>query len=72
MLLRYKNTTGSWRYNDVENASPEVSLTANSAMVEEGAYHLSVVIFTKDNMDLDKPVPVVNTPHMMFIGGPTR
>ena len=30
---------------------------------------MSVVIFTKEDMDADKPVPVGNLPPMSFIGG---
>ena len=41
-------------------------------MVKEGADHHPVVIFTKDNMDVDKPVPVVNLPPVRFIGGPSK
>ena len=37
-------------------------------MVKEVAYHQQVVIFTKENMDVDKPVPVVNIPPARFIG----
>ena len=29
-------------------------------------------IFTKENMDADKPVPVVNIPPVRFIGGPSK
>ena len=38
-------------------------------MEKEGAEHLLLVLFTKDNMDKDKPVPVVNLPPVRFIGG---
>ena len=31
-----------------------------------------MVLFTKDNMDADKPVPVVNLPPVSFIGGPSN
>ena len=31
-----------------------------------------MVLFTKDIMDADKSVPVVNIPPVRFIGGPTR
>ena len=30
-----------------------------------------MVLLKEDNMDADKPVPVVNIPHVRFIGGPT-
>ena len=49
----------------------EVSLAAHSVMVKERAYHQPVVLFTKDNMDVDKPVLVVILPPVRFIGGPT-
>ena len=39
-------------------------------MVKCGAYQLSVVLFTKENIDVDKPIPVVNIPPVSFIGGP--
>ena len=55
----------------MENASTEVYLSAHSALVKEGADHLSVVIFTKYNIDTDKPVLVLNTPPVSFIGVPT-
>ena len=54
----------------MENASTEVSLEAHSEMVKEVADHLPVVLCTKDNMDEDKPVPVINLPPVKFIGGP--
>ena len=41
-------------------------------MAEEGACHLPVVLFTKENMDADKPVLVINLPHVRFIGVPKR
>ena len=56
----------------MDNVSTEVSLVSHSVMVYEGADHQPVVIFTKYNMDADKPVPVVNIPPVMFIGAPTR
>ena len=31
-----------------------------------------MVLFTKENMYIDKPIPVVNIPNVRFIGGPTR
>ena len=31
-----------------------------------------MVIFTKENMYIYKPIPVVNIPHVRFIGGPKR
>ena len=31
-----------------------------------------MVIFTKDNIDADKPVPVVNISPVRVVGGPTR
>ena len=31
-----------------------------------------MVLFTKENMDADKPVPVVILPPLVFIGVPTR
>ena len=37
-----------------------MSLAVNSALVKEGAYHPSSVLFTKDSMDEYKPVTVVN------------
>ena len=56
----------------MENASTEVCVAENSEMVKEGADHQPVVIFTKDNMDADKPVQVVNIPPVRFIGGPSK
>ena len=53
----------------MENASREVSLAENSAMVKEGVDHQPVVLFTKDNTDTDKPVLMVNLPPVRFIGG---
>ena len=52
--------------------STEVSLEAHSEMVNKGADHQPVVIFTKYNMDADKPVTVVNLPPVMFKGSFTR
>ena len=53
----------------MENSSTKVSLEEYSEMAKEVEEHLSVVIFTKENMDADKPVPVVNLPTVRFIGG---
>ena len=41
-------------------------------MIKERVEHQPVVLFKKDKMDADKPVPVVILLHMRFIGGPTR
>ena len=53
----------------MENSLAKVSL---SSMVKKRAYHQLVVIFTKENMDEDKPFPVINIPPVRFIGGSTR
>ena len=55
----------------MENSSTEVSLAAHTEIVKEGLDHHTVVLFTKENTDADKPVPVVNLPPVRFIGGPT-
>ena len=47
-------------------------MSAFSVMVKERADHLPVVLFTKENIDVDKPVLVVNLPPAIFIGAPTR
>ena len=39
-------------------------------MLKERAEHLLVVLFTKEDIDVDKPVPVVNLTPVRFIGGP--
>ena len=41
-------------------------------MVKEGEDHLPGVPFTKDCMDADKTVPVVNIPPVRFIGGHSK
>ena len=41
-------------------------------MVKKGAEHHPVVLFTKENMDANSPVPLVNLPHVRFIGGPSN
>ena len=41
-------------------------------MVKEGEDNHPVVIFNKEKMDADKPVPVVNLPPARFIDVPTR
>ena len=69
ILLRYKKATESWRKNDVENTSTEVSLAAHSEMVKKGYEQQPVVLFSKENMEAYKPVPVVNLPPVSFIGG---
>ena len=47
-------------------------MEAHLSFVKEVAYNISVVIFTKESMDADKYVPVVNVPPVRFIGGPTK
>ena len=47
-------------------------MEAQSELVKEGEDHLSAIIFTKDSMDADKPVPVVNIPPVRFIVIPTN
>ena len=47
-------------------------MAAHPEMVKEGSYHQPVVIFTKENIDADKPVPVVNLPPVSFIGSPSE
>ena len=49
-----------------------MSLEAQSELVKEGEDHLSELIFTKDSMDADKPVPVVKNPPVRFIVIPTN
>ena len=44
-----------------------MSLAEHSVMVNERADHLPVVLFTKEIMDVDKPVPVVILPPVRFI-----
>ena len=61
-----------WEDNEVENASTEFSFAAHPSMVKEGSYHQPVVLFTKENMNVDKPFPVVNLPPVRFIGGPSK
>ena len=39
-------------------------------MTKERLDHLPVVLFTKENMNADKPFLVVNIPPVRFIGGP--
>ena len=41
-------------------------------MVKEGADHQPVVLFIKENMGAEKPVPVVILLPVRFISGPTR
>ena len=41
-------------------------------MLKEVADHQPVVKFTKENMDADKLVPVVNILTVVFIGGPSN
>ena len=72
MLSGYNKTTESWRDNDVKNASTEVSLALHLSMVKEIEHHQPVVLFTKESMGADKPVPVVNLPPVRFTGLPTR
>ena len=56
----------------MENKSTEFSLAEHSSTVKELANHQSVFLFTIYNMDSDKPVPVLNLPPVIFIGGPDR
>ena len=51
----------------MEHAPTEVSSESHLALVREVADHISVVLFTKDSMESDKPVPVVNLQPIMFI-----
>ena len=41
-------------------------------MIKEGADHKPVVLFTKYNMYVDKPVPVENFPPVRLIGVPSN
>ena len=41
-------------------------------MVKEGEDHHTVFLFTKENMDSDKPFPVANIPPERLIGGPSK
>ena len=53
----------------MDNAPTEVSLASHPEMVKIRADHLIVFLFTIDNMDANKPVPVVKLPPVRFIGG---
>ena len=72
MLSQYNKAIESWRNNDLDNAPTEVSLESHPSMVKEGVDHQQVVLFTKDKMYTHKPIPVVNLPHVRFIGGPSK
>ena len=72
MMFHYNKVIESWRYNDVDNVSAEFLLEAPTVMLNIVADHQPVVIFTKENMDEDKPFPVINIPPVRFIGGSTR
>ena len=72
MLPQYNKAIESWKNNRMDNASTEVSLVTHPSMLKEGADHLSVFLFTKDNMEAYKPVPVVNLPPVSFIGGHSK
>ena len=49
-----------------------ISTPSYSALVKELAGPLPVVLFTKERIDIDKPVPVLNFPPVSLIGGPTN
>ena len=72
MLTQYKKSTEFCRDNDVDNVSTEVSLVSHLVFVKEGADHMIVFLFTKDIMDEDKPVPVVNIALARFMHGPKK
>ena len=56
----------------MENTLTEFSLAVNSEKVKEVEDHQPVVLFTKENTDADKPVPVINLPPVRFICEPKR
>ena len=47
-------------------------LEGKSALVNKGTYHLSVLLFTKDSMDTDIPIIVVNILSLRFVGLTTK
>ena len=56
----------------MDNAPTEVSFEAHSVMVKERAGHPPKIIFTKESIDADKLIIVVNLPTVRFICFPTR
>ena len=49
-----------------------MSLSGQSALVNKGTYHLSVLLLTKYSMDTDIPMIVVNIPSLRFVGLTTK
>ena len=72
ILPLYNKATESCGNNDVDNSSTKFYLETQSEMVKKGADHRSFILFTKYNMEADKPVPVVNITPVRFIGGPSK
>ena len=72
MLALYNKATESCRENGIYDLSTEVSLAAHSVLVKEGAYHMPVVLSTKDILDVEKPILVVNITPLNFSGGTTK
>ena len=53
----------------MDNISTEISLAAYSTLVNEVSNHLTVDLFSKESLDADKPILVVNLPSLKFTRG---
>ena len=45
-------------------------MATHPEIAKEGLDHQTVVIFTKENTEVDKPIPVANLTPVRFVGGP--
>ena len=59
---------GQWHGECIDRSVPGRKLSNG----KKRANHQPVVLFKKENMDTDEPVPVAILPPMRFIGGHTR
>ena len=56
----------------MDNASTEISLLEHPELAIRMTYHQAVVLSTKERLDTDKPILVINIPPFKFAGGPTK
>ena len=49
-MSRYNKATGSWRDNDVDNASIEIYFSEHTELSTRVTYHQTVVLFTEESL----------------------
>ena len=56
----------------MDRSSTKISLSSHPALKKRVIYPQTVLLFTKNSLDTEKPILVVNIPPLKFTGGTTN